>query len=107
MGSLIDVSDQTFQAEVIDSDKPVVVDFWAPWCMPCRMLTPVLEKVASKTNGNVKFFKMDVDKNHSTATKLGVMSIPSIAFFKNGEEVKRLIGVQQEKAIKAELDKLL
>ena len=106
MGTLLDVSDQTFQSEVIDSDKPVVVDFWAPWCMPCRMLTPIVEKIAEKSNGTVKFLKMDVDKNHSTATKFGVMSIPSLAFFKNGQEIKRLIGVQSEKAIKAELDKL-
>ncbi|MBN1294240.1 MAG: thioredoxin [Candidatus Latescibacteria bacterium] len=107
MGTLTEVSDQTFQAEVINSDKPVVVDFWAPWCMPCRMLTPVLEKVAGKTNGSVKFLKMDVDKNHSTAAQYGVMSIPSVAFFKGGQEIKRLIGVQTEKVIKAELDKLI
>jgi thioredoxin 1 len=85
------VSDSDFEAEVLKSDKPVVVDFWAEWCGPCRMIAPALEEIAGG-NDKVKIVKLNVDENPATAAKYGIMSIPTLMMFKNGELASRQVG---------------
>ena len=86
------VSDQDFDAEVLKSNQPVVVDFWAEWCGPCKMIAPALEELAGAMNGKVKIVKLNVDENPATAAKYGIMSIPTLMLFKNGELASRQVG---------------
>ena len=86
------VSDATFDTEVLKSAEPVVVDFWAEWCGPCKMIAPALEEIAGTLSGKVKIVKLNVDENPATASKYGIMSIPTLMLFKNGELASRQIG---------------
>ena len=86
------VSDKDFETEVLKSAEPVVVDFWAEWCGPCRMIAPALEEIAGTMNGKVKIVKLNVDENPATAAKYGIMSIPTLMLFKNGELASRQVG---------------
>jgi thioredoxin len=86
------ISDAEFDKEVLKSDKPVVVDFWAEWCGPCRMIAPALEEISGSLAGKVKIVKLNVDENPATAAKYGVMSIPTLMLFKNGELASRQVG---------------
>jgi thioredoxin 1 len=86
------VSDANFEAEVLKSAEPVVVDFWAEWCGPCRMIAPALDEIAGSMQGKVKIVKLNVDENPATAAKYGIMSIPTLMIFKNGEMASRQIG---------------
>ncbi|MCB0833878.1 MAG: thioredoxin [Bacteroidetes bacterium] len=92
MSHPIVLTDDSFDAEVLKSDKPVMVDFWATWCAPCRMIAPVVEEMAKEYDGKAKICKIDVDANPAVASKFGIMSIPSILFFKNGELVDKIVG---------------
>ena len=101
------VTDDTFEAEVIQSEKLVIVDFWATWCGPCKMVEPSLEEIASEYADRVKVARLDVDANNGTAGRYGIMSIPSLLFFRNGEEVDRVIGAVPKSALMSRLDKVL
>ena len=92
MGVVSKVSDSNFEAEVLKSTQPVVVDFWAEWCGPCRMIAPALEEIAGSMNGKVKIVKLNVDESPVTAQKYGIMSIPTLMVFKNGEPASRQVG---------------
>lgn len=99
----VNVTDANFQAEVLNSDLPVLVDFWAAWCGPCRMMGPVIDEIAGEYEGKLKVCKMNVDENPNTPTKYGIMSIPTLILFKDGAPVKKLIGFRPKKDIIAEL----
>ncbi|KYO67300.1 MULTISPECIES: thioredoxin [Thermovenabulum] len=99
----VNVTDANFQAEVLNSDLPVLVDFWAAWCGPCRMMGPVIDEIAGEYEGKLKVCKMNVDENPNTPTKYGIMSIPTLILFKDGAPVKKLIGFRPKNDIIAEL----
>lgn len=105
--SVLEVTDQTFQSEVLDYDGLVMVDFWAPWCGPCRMIAPIVEELAAEYEGKAKIAKMNVDENPNTAGKYGVMSIPTLLFFQNGKVVDQIIGAQSKQAIASKLDQYI
>ncbi|MCW2998226.1 MAG: trxA [Solirubrobacterales bacterium] len=106
MGTLQDVTDSNFQAEVIESDQPVLVDFWAPWCGPCRIVGPVLEEIAGERS-DLKIVKLNVDENQQTAAKFDVLSIPTMILFKAGAPAKKIIGAYPKKKLEAELAPVL
>ncbi len=95
------VSDADFDAEVLKSNEPVVVDFWAEWCGPCKMIAPALEEIAGSMNGKVKIVKLNVDENPATAAKYGIMSIPTLMLFKNGELASRQVGAAPKQKLEA------
>jgi thioredoxin 1 len=97
-------TDSNFDQEVLKSDQPVLVDFWAEWCMPCRMLAPTIDKIASDYAGKVKVGKLDTDSNRDVAIKYNISAIPTVILFKNGEPVERFVGMRQEKDFKAAID---
>ncbi|MBI3984968.1 MAG: thioredoxin [Candidatus Levybacteria bacterium] len=101
------ITDQNFQHEVLESDQPVLVDFWAEWCTPCRIVGPIIEDLATEYQGKLKVGKLDVDQNGQTAQNYGVMSIPSIMLFKNGHPVKTLVGAQSKDNYKREIEAVL
>ena len=104
---VIDVSDQTFESEVIKSNQPVLLDLWAPWCGPCRMIAPVVDKLAEKYNDKMKFCRLNVDENPQTAAKYRIMSIPTLMFFKNGQVADTVIGAVPERTLQPKIDALL
>jgi thioredoxin 1 len=106
-GNIITVSDDTFDEEVSASDKPVVVDFWAEWCGPCKMVAPVLEEIADDKSGSLKIAKLNVDDNPRTAQRFQVMSIPTLLLFKNGEPASRIVGARSKNQILAEFEQHL
>ena len=104
---LTTITDDNFEEEVIKSDKPVLIDFWAVWCGPCRMIAPIVEELATEYEGKVKIGKLDVDSNQQTSIKFGVRSIPTILIFKNGEIKETIIGAVPKKNIVEKLDALI
>jgi thioredoxin 1 len=97
-------SDQNFETEVLKSDVPVLVDFWAEWCMPCKMLTPTIEKLADAYAGKVKVGKIDTDSNRDVSIKYGISAIPTVILFKNGQVAQKFVGLRQERDFKEALD---
>jgi len=104
---VIDVTDQNFEEEVVKSDLPVLVDLWAPWCRPCLMVAPVVEKLAERYKDRFKFCRLNVDENPQTAAKYSVMSIPTLLFFKDGEAADTVIGAVPEQVLQPKIEGLL
>ncbi|CAN7940727.1 thioredoxin [Rickettsia endosymbiont of Ixodes pacificus] len=93
------VTDSSFKKEVLESDLPVLVDFWAEWCGPCKMLTPIIDEISKELKGKVKVLKMNIDENPNTPSEYGIRSIPTIMLFKNGEQKDTKIGLQQKNSL--------
>ncbi len=104
-GFVNEVNDTEFQNNVLSSDQPVLVDFWAAWCGPCRMIAPSVEAVAEQFNGKAKVFKMDVDNNMDTPSRFGIKGIPTLILFKNGQEQERVVGAVSRDAIARLIEK--
>ena len=100
-------TDGNFQSEVLQSAQPVIVDFWAEWCGPCKMLAPVIDRIAKANAGKITVGKLNVDDNPSSAQRFGIQGIPTLLFFKGGSEVERLVGFQSEESIQGVIDEVL
>lgn len=107
MSKEIEFTDANFDSEVIKSDTPVLVDFWAPWCGPCKMVAPIVEEISSEYQGRLKVGKVNTDDNQRVAMEYGVMSIPTLMIFKGGEVVERIIGAQPKTALTTKIDAVL
>ena len=105
-GAIIEVTDANFQAEVLENDKPVLVDFWAPWCGPCRIVAPHLEELNDERD-DLRVVKLNVDDNPATASKYGIMSIPTMILFKNGQVAKQVIGALPKARLQQEIEPAL
>ena len=104
---VIDVTDQNFADEVLKSTLPVLVDIWAPWCGPCRMIAPVVEKLAQKYDQRFKFCRLNIDQNPQTASNYQIMSIPTLIFFQDGKVVDRVVGAVPERVLEPKIEALL
>ena len=107
MSNIFEVTDDSFDSEIINSDIPAMVDFWAEWCGPCKMVGPVVEELAGEYQGKIKIAKMDVDNNRQTPVRFGIRNIPTLILFKDGEVINTIVGAQTKSAIEEELKKLL
>ena len=107
MSSAKDVTDDTFEAEVLKSDKPVLVDFWATWCGPCRAVSPILDQIAEEHSDKIRFVKVDVDANPQLAMKYQITSIPAMKVYKGGEVVKSFVGAMPKPALETQLAEFL
>ena len=107
MSKVIEITDQNFEEEVLNSDVPTEVDFWAPWCGPCMMVSPIYDKLSGEYDGKFKFCKMNVDENQSTPAKYQIMSIPMQMFFVNGEKFDEILGAVPEHMIRSKVEDIL
>lgn len=106
-GKLPDVTDANFQSEVLESETPVLVDFWAPWCGPCRVVHPILEEIQSERESELRIVSLNVDDNQQTAARYEVLSIPTLILFRGGAEAKRIVGALPKRRLEAELEPAL
>jgi len=106
-GGVTEIDDNSFASEVLGSSTPVVVDFWAPWCGPCRMIGPIMDKLSGQYSGRIKFCKINVDENQASASRYQAMSIPLLVFFRNGTEVARSVGALPEPALRSKIEQIL
>ncbi len=104
--NVVTVTDANFEDEVVKSSVPVLVDFWAPWCGPCKMIAPILDEIASERNGTVKVAKINVDDSQGLAAKFGIQSIPTLMLFKNGAKVEQMVGARGKRDLLDKLDAL-
>ena len=107
MSKPVHITDAEFQASVLESEQPVLVDFWADWCGPCKMIAPVVEELAEEYDGKINFTKVDVDANSKSAMEFGIRSIPTLLIFKGGQVVEQVIGATPKAVLKRKLDKVL
>jgi thioredoxin 1 len=107
MSKPTEVTDNSWDTEVLKSDQPVLVDFWAPWCGPCRMVAPIVDELATEYDGKVKFLKLNTDDNVQTASRYGVRSIPTLMMFKGGEAIDHVIGFRPKSQLKQTIEKAL
>jgi thioredoxin 1 len=107
MGNALEFTDANFQTEVLQSDKPVVVDFSATWCGPCRQLTPIIDDLAKEYSGKVKVGKVDIDQSQDVASRYGIMSVPTVLFFKGGKMVDTMVGLSAKGVYKSKIDGLV
>jgi thioredoxin 1 len=107
MSKPVEIEQAKFEATVLKAKIPVLVDFWAPWCGPCRMVAPIVDELAGEYDGKVDFFKVNVDDNPKVASKYGVMSIPTLILFKDGQPVSNIVGYRPKAELKKNLDKAL
>jgi thioredoxin 1 len=105
--TLVEINESNFQQEVLDSSIPVLIDLWAPWCMPCRIVAPSVEKIAGDNEDKLKVCKLNVDNNQNIAARYNVQGIPTLLIFKDGQEVGRIVGAVPPQAIQAKLDSIL
>jgi len=107
MADIKHVTDGDFQAEVLENEHPVLVDFWAPWCGPCRVVAPVLEEIAEERSENLRIVKLNIDENQQTAMNYQILAIPTMVLFRNGQEAKRIQGAMPKRRLEAELEPAL
>ncbi|MCH2309905.1 MAG: thioredoxin [SAR202 cluster bacterium] len=107
MSDPVEITDENFQTEVLNSETPVLVDFWADWCQPCKMIAPVVEQIAEEYDGKVKIGKLDVDTNQQTSQAMGIRGIPALIIFNNGKPVDQIIGVVPKSIIQKKIDEVL
>ncbi len=105
--NVLEINGEAFDKEIVNQDKPALVDFWAPWCGPCRMVAPVVEELAEEYEGKIVITKVNVDENPKTASQYGIMSIPSLIIFKGGSPVSNLVGFRPKADLKRSLDEVL
>ncbi|NLX02278.1 MAG: thioredoxin [Syntrophomonadaceae bacterium] len=105
--AVIDLNANNWEQEVIQSELPVLVDFWAPWCGPCKMVGPLVETLAAENAGKINVGKLNVDENKSIAVQYGIRGIPTLAFFKGGSEVKRIVGAQGKEQLQKAIDEVI
>jgi len=107
MSKPVSIGDNDFEQMVVQADRPVLIDFWAPWCRPCVVIAPIVDELANEYEGKINFVKMDVDQNPKTASKYGVMSIPTLLIFKNGEPISHMVGLRAKGDLQKSLDAAL